>query len=295
VGYQIIPASFYGIGSKWQGEQAWATADAFMTWLKRVKPNAITFLYLTDEPPASRIPWIRETANHLKANPGPGGKLPMFVTRGPHPDLEESIDIWCTVTNRYSRERALEEQAKGRRWWVYNGHRPAAGTQITDAPAVDCRVTPWACWKYGLELWFYWLANHWHHNNQSARRGQDQNVWVDPVTFGGGGGINGDGVLVYPGQDAKHPEEDRGIAGPIASIRLKNIRRGMQDYEYLWLAANNGLEKEARAVADACVPAAFSDAQGDVSWSVRGSDWDAQRLKLGELLEGKLGRRGGRR
>ena len=62
----------------------------------------------------------------------------------------------------------------------------------------------------------------------------------------------------------------------------------MQDYEYLWLAAQNGLEAQARAAADACVPAAFSEAKGDVSWSVKGSDWDNQRLVLARLLEQKL-------
>jgi hypothetical protein len=213
----------------------------------------------------------------------------MFVTKGPAPGLEGAIDIWCTVTNQYNVERAKEERAKGRKWWVYNGHRPAAGTEITDAPAVDPRVTPWACYKYGIDLWFYWHANHWLHN-QSARQRGDQNVWADPITFGGDGGINGDGVLVYPGQDAKHPEEDRGIAGPVASIRLKNIRRGMQDVEYLWLASKNGLAKEAGAAADACVPRAFSEAARDkVSWSERGSDWDAARRKLAEAIEKAAG------
>jgi hypothetical protein len=110
----------------------------------------------------------------------------------------------------------------------------------------------------------------------------------DPVTFGGEGGINGDGVLVYPGQDVKYSNEDRGIPGPVASIRLKNIRRGMQDYEYLWLARKNGLNEEIAQIVDTCVPTAFSEAEGAVSWSVKGSDWDSLRLKLAELLEKEI-------
>ena len=39
---------------------------------------------------------------------------------------------------------------------------------------------------------------------------------------------NGEGMLFYPGEDA-------GIDGPIASIRLKNLRDGMEDYEYFTL------------------------------------------------------------
>jgi len=285
VGYTIVPASFYGIGQNWQQDQAWATADAFMTWLTKVKPDAVTFLYIVDEPPRERLPWIKQVGDKHHANPGPGKKLPMYVTTQPRPELEGAIDVWCTVTNHYNVRRAAEEKAKGRRWWVYNGHRPYAGTQLNDAPAVDCRVTPWACWKYGVELWFYWHADHWRHNSQAPRG--NQNVWADPVTFGHSGNFNGDGVLIYPGQDVLFAEEDRGVPGPVASIRLKNIRRGMQDYEYLWLASQSGLGKEARAIADVCVPAAFSDANGRASWSVKGSDWDAARLKLGKLIEAK--------
>ncbi len=144
----------------------------------------------------------------------------------------------------------------------------------------------WACWKHDVDLWFYWLADHWKHNQSHAARGH-QNVWVDPVTYGGDGGINGDGVLVYPGEDLKHPDQDRGVRGPVASIRLKNIRRGMQDYEYLWLAAKNGMADRAKAVADRAVPAAFSEAKGAVSWSEKGSDWDAHRRELAALLDGK--------
>jgi hypothetical protein len=284
IGYAIVPASFYGIGDAWQGERAWETADAFLAWLERARPDATTFLYVTDEPPPARFPFIRSIGDKHHANPGPGKRLPMFLTHAPHPDLEGAIDIWCTVTNQYDPALARAQQALGRRWWVYNGYRPAAGTQLTDAPAVDCRVTPWACWKYGVELWFYWFANQWRHNSQNPERGE-QNVWADPVTFLHDGAYNGDGVLVYPGQDAVYPQEDRGVDGPIASIRLKNVRRGLQDVEYLWLARRHGLEAEARAAADACVPAAFAETEGDVSWSVRGSDWDAARLRLAEQIE----------
>jgi len=290
VGYEVVPASFYGINNSWQGAQAHRTADAFMTWLKQVKPKAVTFLYIVDEPPRGRFAWIKSIGDLHHSNPGPGKDLPMFVTKSPQPELDGAIDIWCTVSNRVDIEKVKAENAKGRRWWYYNGHRPYVGTNITDAPAVDCRVGMWASWKYGVELWFYWHANHWKHNHFAAQRG-DQNIWVDPIVFAGSGGINGDGLVVYPGEDTKHPDQDRGVKGPVASIRLKNIRRGMQDYEYLWLAAENGLEAQARAVADACVPRAFSEASGDVSWSIRGSDWDTQRLMLARLLEQKLGKK----
>jgi hypothetical protein len=43
-----------------------------------VKPDAITFLYIVDEPPKERFAWIKQVGDKLHANPGPGKKLPML-------------------------------------------------------------------------------------------------------------------------------------------------------------------------------------------------------------------------
>jgi len=195
------------------------------------------------------------------------------------------------VTNGLDLDMAKRQIADGHRWWVYNGHRPYAGTEITDAPAIDPRVTPWACWKHDVGLWFYWQIGKW--GKLVNRQRTMTNLWVDPITYikdkGTGDYVNGDGVMVYPGQDILFPDEDRGIAGPIASIRLKNIRRGVQDYEYLWLAENNGLGTLATEIANRCVPRVFSEARGNVSWSTSGSFWDEQRQILAHALEERLG------
>ncbi|MGA7791714.1 MAG: DUF4091 domain-containing protein, partial [Candidatus Acidiferrales bacterium] len=56
------------------------------------------------------------------------------------------------------------------------------------------------------------------------------NTGTDPWTYIYAFGGNGDGTLIYPGPIAK-------IGGttpiPLPSMRLKNIRDGMEDYEYL--------------------------------------------------------------
>ena len=293
VGNRIIPASFYEVvrnRPEWDEDQSWQTADAFMAWVKTVRPDPIIFTYLTDEPPESLFPWIKSYGEHLKSNPGPGGQLPTFVTKRPQPELLDAIDIWCTVANGVDLARMPLELDQGRRWWMYNGHRPYTGTHITDAPAVDPRVTPWACWKYDIELWFYWHTTGWSKNVNRERVQTD--IWSDPITYikdkGTGDYVNGDGLMVYPGQDILYPQQDRGIAGPIASIRLKNVRRGVQDVQYLRLAQQHGLDELAQQVADACVPRAFSEATGNVAWSTSGSFWDEQRRHLAEALNNQL-------
>jgi hypothetical protein len=71
----------------------------------------------------------------------------------------------------------------------------------------------------------------------------DGDPWNTVYAFGG----NGDGTLVYPSTSngTNHVTTSGGsaLSTPIAlpSIRLKNMRDGMQDYEYLMVLANNGL------------------------------------------------------
>ncbi len=60
------------------------------------------------------------------------------------------------------------------------------------------------------------------------------------------GYIHGDGVLIYPGEERLHPDEDRGIAGPIGTVQLANFRRGLQDHQYLTMARKLGLNKAGR-------------------------------------------------
>src|SRR5262249_37674737 len=70
--------------------------------------------------------------------------------------------------------------------------------------------------------------------------------WSDVYAHGG----NGDGTLFYPGTPARL----RGAGQlPIESIRLKLVREGLEDYEYLALLAGSGRGALARRWAAALV------------------------------------------
>jgi len=100
---------------------------------------------------------------------------------------------------------------------------------IDDAP-VHNRIMEWLSWKYdiGEELYF----------NTNGAYSRKPDPWTDVHLFGG----NGDGTLFYPGRpDAIGGRTDI----PIESIRLKLIREGLEDYEYLVLL---GKRKGAAAV-----------------------------------------------
>ncbi|MCG3116401.1 MAG: DUF4091 domain-containing protein [Candidatus Manganitrophus sp. SA1] len=104
------------------------------------------------------------------------------------------------------------------------GYHTGWPTFMIDLPAMFNRVMQWQTFKYNLqgELYFDMVYAY----------GQ-RDPWVSQYDFGG----NGDGTLYYPGTPAK-------IGGtthiPIESIRLKLLREGMEDYEYMNLLAKLG-------------------------------------------------------
>jgi hypothetical protein len=301
VGNRIVPRSFSGPGKGWdERASAWRLADSWMTFLAGAVPKARTFLYMPDEPARSEFEHIRRLASNVHSNPGPGKALPVFVTKHWVPELDESIDIWCAGPQWLDLDRARKERAKGRSYWTYNGGRPNGPAIVIDAPATEARAMAWAAFKHDIDVYFVWHGVHWQHNSQKQGE-RKQNVWANPITFDNRGQpnkndhgyINGDGVLLYPGEEKVHPEEDRGIAGPVASVQLANLRRGLQDHLYLTMARQRGQTAAVDAALRAVVPRVFSDAGETVGFAETGDEYEAARLDLARAIvaAGKTGPR----
>jgi hypothetical protein len=106
--------------------------------------------------------------------------------------------------------------------------------------------------------------------------------------------LNGDGVLFYPGTDTRYPSESYGVKGPFASLRLKYWRRGLQDVEYLTMAAAIDSDETSRIVHQMVPKVAWevsvSDpedptwAQTDISWSTDPDDWEKAREDLADII-----------
>lgn len=299
VGNKVVPVSFYGPGPAFQEkESAWKRSDAWMAFVAKTLPGASTFLYLPDEPYPPQYPEVKRLAENVRSNPGPGGELPLFLTKRIIPEFQGLVDVWSVPPQAFDLAAAAAERAKGRRVSFYNGGRPQGPTPVIDAPATEARVVGWAAFKHDVDLYFYWHGVHWQHNRQKQGE-RKQNVWASPVTFDNRGQprkpvddqgfINGDGVWLYPGEERIHPDEDRGIAGPIGTVQLANLRRGLQDHQYLTLARRLGLEAEVKAALAAVVPRVFSDAGETVGFAESGETFEAARLALASAIEAKLG------
>lgn len=202
-------------------------------WLGRV------FDYTIDEPSEAQLGETRRRAAVLReATP----EVPRLVTHALHPDLLGAVDIWCPVINMIDDKPdgagapgrvAYEERlGRGERLWWYqscmsHGCDIVGGSYFTgwpslviDSAPVQQRIFEWLSFRYrmGGELYYNTVEAY------------DGDPWQTSYRHGG----NGDGTLLYPGR----PEVIGGRTHiPIESIRLKRIRDGLEDYEYLHLYA----------------------------------------------------------
>lgn len=248
-----------------------------------------SFVYSFDEPnDPGAYNLVRKFGNLVHQS---GTGWPVMVTEQPTPQdpswgsLVGSIDIWDASTELYVPSVMATRRAVGERTWTYNGGEPGAGSQIIDTDGVAMRTWGWIAWRYGVQAWHYWQVNYFY---DTYNGGGTNDVWTDPNTFdqrrqasppSWADHGNGDGTLFYPGAP-------RGIAGPVSSVRMKELRRGLLDYEYLWLARANGLGVFADSVAARMIPQALGDAGATASWPRDPLTWEQARRDLADALTG---------
>jgi uncharacterized protein (TIGR03382 family) len=112
---------------------------------------------------------------------------------------------------------------------------------MIDASASRNRAMEWMSFLYDATGELYWeTAFAYRHD-----------AWSNQWDFSG----NGDGTLFYPGS----PKRIGGNTDiPVSSVRLKMIREGMEDYEYLKALADAGDADGARRIARDLFPNAYS-------------------------------------
>jgi hypothetical protein len=183
-----------------------------------------------------------------------------------------------------ARVRAARD--RGKRVWVYNGILPHSGTFLLDADAVSPRVNGWLAAMFEIGRWFYWESTFWYGPHGAT----PIDPFAEPESLHNGDGdwANGDGVLLYPGRQLDgFAEHSLGFEGVVASIRLKNWRRGIEDAGYLQLARVRDREA-ADAIARSLIPSAFGNATTGraPSWSPRGKPFHDARSALRAIALG---------
>jgi hypothetical protein len=113
---------------------------------------------------------------------------------------------------------------------------------MIDAEGVRARSMEWLSFLYKATGELYWETG-WAMQNGDA--------WNDQYYFSG----NGDGTLFYPGT----PDRIGGTSHvPVSSLRLKLLREGMEDFEYLKALKEAGDPALAEAIATQLFPNGWS-------------------------------------
>ena len=164
------------------------------------------------------------------------------VYRNPSAEVMDVLDIVVPLTP------ALEQRTRWEHWrkqgktigaYVCCGPQHPYANFFIDYPAIDQRLLFWQLFDYDVTFFLYYAINTWR---QSDRPGQPR--WPDaPWVTASHGTDNGDGHLLYPGKDAVLP-----------SVRLANIRDGIEDYEALAvleaLTARLDRQRDAQLIAE---------------------------------------------
>jgi hypothetical protein len=146
---------------------------------------------------------------------------------------------------------------------------------VIDEPASQARAMGWLAFEEGATGELYYSST-WSLDT----------AWTDQCVFGG----NGDGNLFYPGRPEGFAGSTDSVIGgttdiPIESMRLKRIRDGREDYEYLHELQARGQGEQAEASAEGLLGAPDVAARGATFTQ---GELDAARCQLAEELDPAL-------
>lgn len=146
--------------------------------------------------------------------------------------LDAVVDVWVPLTAYHDPAAAATARATGAKVWWYICIAPThpLANWFIEYPALEARLLWWMSHRQRVDGFLYYTLNRWPGNQQPLRPPERGNkVGWNPASFGT---ANGDGCLLYPGPD-----------GPLTSIRLENIRDGIEDLELLRMLAGHDAER----------------------------------------------------
>ncbi|MCC7496597.1 MAG: DUF4091 domain-containing protein [Bryobacterales bacterium] len=194
--------------------------------------------------------------------------------------LSREVQLWVCHTVSFDPGLVPRLRKAGVETWFYGPmiyeqkkNSGCGSNTFTDLDLLVNRGIGWVGWKYQAG----WVEWEFDWNAYAA--------WYEPENFKDNHRVyNGSGQLIYRGAVMGYRE-------PIASVRLKAQRRGLQDYEYFWLLAEKrGKREEANAAVNRIVykrPFGVTAMRDIEVWRNDPDEWDRTRIELGELLNAR--------
>ncbi len=196
------------------------------------------------------------------------------------------MDIWVPLTPRYheDREKIIHGRELGKKvwWYVCVGPRDRSALNwFIQYPAIRARLLMGvAARKYEVDGFLYYRMAGWNNNDRPITAGP----YTDWKPHYHQTLPDGDGQVICGGPD-----------GPLSTVRLENIRDGIEDYEYYWLldslveqAQGKTLSSEGNAAleqAKALQAVPDSLLRSVTEYSESPADLQAQREKVARAIE----------
>jgi hypothetical protein len=243
----------------------------FKTRTAGQQPGVLLYDYSADEIGhcSNLYPTIQQWAYNMHQ-----AGISNLVSMSPNPALysdgsgsgRSAVDIWVLLPVMYNNAKSEVDHVlkKGDAVWSYN-------TLVQDAYSpkweidfdpVNFRIQPgFINQSLNLTGLLYWRIDRW-----------TSDPWNNVNNTGAFSSANypGEGMLVYPGQPV-------GVQGVVASMRLKWLRDGVEDYEYIQILKNLGK-------ADLAMQIARSVGPDWTHWTRDADAIDSARQQLGQAI-----------
>ncbi|MBT5800743.1 MAG: DUF4091 domain-containing protein [Gemmatimonadetes bacterium] len=170
--------------------------------------------------------------------------------------LGKLVDIWVPLSAVYETDTAAQARLGGAEVWWYiciSPQHPYANWFV-EYPALEARLLWWMAHQRGIEGFLYYAMNRWPEQRAPLNADSFGRTSWNPASYGT---ANGDGSLFYAGAD-----------GPISSIRLENVRDGIEDYELLVMLAAKAGGHAAQALSARLVRSASDYSQDPQEFAV---------------------------
>jgi hypothetical protein len=262
---------------------SWLSTQTLQAWENSSKIESTLagfWAYITDEPNSTYAaannydPGFAGTIARAKLVRANAPNLKTMVTSEPETALLGLIDHFTVVFEYFMQPGHWTDYSEAPGYWIYGacmshgscsngttGAPTGAPDLMLDQNDVHGRLFPLTAYALGAQAALYYAANYDYGVT---------NPWTNQYEFGG----NGDGNLIYPG--ALDPASGVSQGGytfttdtAVASIRMKAIRQGQFDIEYLNLAKQKGLSTNLSTL----VPNQFT-------WSRNNADYEAMRQAI---------------
>lgn len=158
--------------------------------------------------------------------------LRMMQTSTPDPRIIDLFNVWVPLFSYFDSEENIETlerlRKRGDEIWWYSADDPASPYPnfFLDYSVYDNRIISTLSYMYNIDGLLYWRVNREWLTNLDIREQWPDAEWK-PYIYSVNTGIrkpkNGMGNFIYPGPDGKL----------LPSLRLENLRDGLEDYEYL--------------------------------------------------------------